>query len=194
MTYNFDFNIEKDASPYLTSDKAAKYISDIFYSRVSIEKPLLEARIADELAVTSEVELDSDEREYFFNVLLSLPVDNYFKSRLVAPIAQDVINGVPTYVMRWQFKAGCILTSVADLAAPYNGFPHLFALVEYLVENMPTGTPQEEAAKVVATAALYDATTVERYNPVVIGLGIQIGYDGDKLDALFIRLKQIQAG
>jgi hypothetical protein len=193
MTYNFDFNIEKDGSPYLTSDKAAKYISDIFYSRVSIEKPLLEARIADELAVTSEVELDSDEREYFFNILLSLPVDNYFKSRLVAPIAQDVINGVPTYVMRWQFKAGSTLTPVDDLSAPFNQFPNLWELAKYLVDNMPNTTNEEKAAKIIAESALYDATTVERYNPVVIQLGSIIGYNSDRLDQLFIFLRQIAA-
>ena len=193
MTYNFDFYIEKDSKPYLTTDKATTYISDILYSRVSTDKPLLEARIADELSTTFEVELNSDEREYFFNILLSLPVDNYFKSRLVAPIAQDVINGVPTYVMRWQFKAGATLTPVDDLSAPFNQFPNLWELAKYLVDNMPNTTNEEKAAKIIAESALYDATTVERFNPVVIQLGSIIGYDSDRLDTLFITFRQIAA-
>jgi len=194
MTYNFNFNIEKDGSPYGTTDTAAIYIGNILYAKVSTDKPLLEARIAEELITTSEVELDSDERQHLYDILLSLPVDNYFKSKLVVPIIQDVINGVPSYVMRWQFKAGATLTPATNLPAPYNNFPNLWEVTKYLVDNMPNVTNGEKAAKIIAETALYDATTVERYNPVVITLAGIVGYDSNKLDELFIEYKKILAG
>ena len=71
MTYNFDFYIEKDGIPYLTTDKASKYISVYLYSRISSDYPLLESRVAQELETTSETTLTNDERTHILNVLLS---------------------------------------------------------------------------------------------------------------------------
>ena len=105
MTYNFDFNIERDGKPYLTTDKASKYISDILYSRVSSDKPLLESRVAEELASTSETTLSEDERVYILNILVSLNIDNYAKGKLAHPLMQDIVNGVPVLVTRWQLRA-----------------------------------------------------------------------------------------
>ncbi len=114
MTYNFDFYIEKDSKPYLTTEKAAKYISDILYSRVSSDKPLLEARIASDLETTGETALIEDERLHLLNVLLSLNIDNYAKSKLVFPLVQDVVDGVPVRVTRWQLRAQLAIQGLED--------------------------------------------------------------------------------
>ena len=80
MTYNFNFNIEKDGFPYGTIDTAATYIAQELERRVTSDKPLLEYRIATDLRETSEVELSDTERTYLLSVLLSLPIDNYYYS------------------------------------------------------------------------------------------------------------------
>ena len=92
MKYNFDFKIEKDGLPYLTNDKAANYISDILYSRISSDKPLLEARIAEELETTLETTLNEDERLHLLNVIISLNIDNYAKNKLAYPLVIDTNN------------------------------------------------------------------------------------------------------
>jgi len=105
MTYNFNFNIEKDGSPYGTTDTAAIYIAQELERRITSDKPLLEYRISTELKSTSEVVLTETEKNHLLSVLTSLSIDNYFKGQLTHPLVTDVVDGVPVKVTRWQLRA-----------------------------------------------------------------------------------------
>jgi len=178
MTYNFDFNIEKDGSPYLTSDKAAKYISDILYSRVSSDKPLLEARIASDLETTGETILIEDERLHLLNVLLSLNIDNYAKSKLVFPLVQDVVDGVPVRVTRWQLRAQlAILGLEANVTAALNA--------------LPDSTQAEQEFKIKAQYAWDYSNNIERTSPTVSMIQVVLGLTDAEVDDIFVNAYQI---
>jgi hypothetical protein len=90
MTYNFNFQIEKNGIPYLTAEKASTYISDILYNRISSDNPLLESRVAEELATTSKTTLTEEERVYILNIIIHLQIDNYAKGKLAHPLILDL--------------------------------------------------------------------------------------------------------
>jgi hypothetical protein len=178
MTYNFDFNIEKDGSPYLTSDKAAKYISDILYTRVSSDKPLLESRVAEELASTSETTLSEDERVYILNILLSLGIDNYAKGKLVHPLVQDVVDGVPVRVTRWQLRAQLAIQN-------------LEANVTAAINALPDSTQAEQEFKIKAKYAWESANNVQRQSPTVFMIQQVLGLTDTQVDNIFIEAYKI---
>ena len=178
MTYNFDFNIEKDGSPYLISDKAAKYISDILYTRVSSDKPLLESRVAEELASTSETTLSEDERVYILNILLSLGIDNYAKGKLVHPLVQDVVDGVPVRVTRWQLRAQLAIQN-------------LEANVTAAINALPDSTQAEQEFKIKAKYAWESANNVQRQSPTVFMIQQVLGLTDTQVDNIFIEAYKI---
>ena len=178
MIYNFDFNIEKDGSPYLTTDKAGKYISDILYSRVSSDKPLLEARVAGELAQTNETTLTEDERLHILNVILSLNVDNYAKSKLAHPLVQDVVNGVPVRVTRWQLRAQLAIQGLEQS-------------VTDAINALPSGTQQEQEFKIKAQYAWDYSNHIERQSPTVAMIQVVLGLTDAQVDDIFVNAYQI---
>jgi len=178
MTYNFNFNIEKDGSPYLTSDKAAKYISDILYTRVSSDKPLLESRVAEELASTSETTLSEDERVYILNILLSLPIDNYAKGKLVHPLVQDVVDGVPVMVTRWQLRAQLAIQGLEQN-------------VTDAINALPSSTPEETDFKIKAQYAWEAANNILRLSPTVEMIQAVLGLTNLEVDEIFIEAYKI---
>ena len=178
MTYNFDFNIEKDGLPYLTTDKAGKYISDVLYTRISSDKPLLEARVAGELAATLETTLTEDERLHILSVILSLNVDNYAKSKLANPIVQDLSNGVPVRVTRWQLRAQlAILGLEANVTAALNA--------------LPDSTQAEQEFKIKAQYAWDYSNNIERTSPTVSMIQVVLGLTDSEVDDIFINAYQI---
>lgn len=178
MTYNFDFYIEKDSKPYLTTEKAAKYISDILYSRVSSDKPLLEARIASDLETTGETALIEDERLHLLNVLLSLNIDNYAKSKLVFPLVQDVVDGVPVRVTRWQLRAQLAIQGLeANVTAALNA--------------LPDSTQAEQEFKIKAQYAWDYSNNIERTSPTVSMIQAVLGLSNQEVDDIFVNAYQI---
>jgi hypothetical protein len=179
MTYNFNFNIEKDGSPYLTSDKAAKYISDILYTRVSSDKPLLESRVAEELADTSETTLSEDERVYILNILLSLGIDNYAKGKLVHPLVQDVVDGVPVRVTRWQLRAQLAIQN-------------LEANVTAAINALPDSTQAEQEFKIKAQYAWDYSNNIERNSPTVAMIQAVLSLTNQEVDDIFVNAYSIE--
>lgn len=178
MTYNFDFNIEKDGSPYLTSYKASKYISDILYARVSSDKPLLEARVAGELASTGETTLSEDERVHILNVLLSLNIDNFAKAQLTLPLVQDVVNGVPVRVTRWQLRAQLAIEGLEQS-------------VTDAINALPSGTQQEQEFKIKAQYAWDYSNNIERTSPTVAMIQVVLGLTDAQVDEIFVNAFEI---
>jgi len=178
MTYNFNFHIEKDSLPYLTTDKASKYISDILYSRVSSDKPLLEARIAGELLTTNETTLSEDERVYLLNILLSLGIDNYAKNELAAPLVTDVINGVPVRVTRWQLRAQLAIQNLENS-------------VTTAINSLPSSTQAETEFKIKAQYAWDYSNNIERNSPTVAMIQAVLSLTDAEVDNVFINANNI---
>ena len=178
MTYNFDFYIEKDSKPYLTTEKASTYISDILYSRVSSDKPLLEARVAGELLSTDETTLSQDEKTHILNVLLSLNIDNYAKSKLTLPLVEDVVDGVPVMVTRWQLRAQL---AIQDLEQN----------VTDAINALPSGTQAEQEFKIKAQYAWDFSNNIERQSPTVAMIQAVLGLTDSEVDDIFINAYQI---
>jgi hypothetical protein len=178
MTYNFDFYIEQNGSPYLTSDKASKYISDILYARVSSDKPLLEARVAGELISTDETTLSQDEKTHILNVLLSLNIDNYAKSKLTLPLVEDVVDGVPVQVTRWQLRAQL---AIQDLEQN----------VTDAINALPSGTQAEQEFKIKAQYAWDYSNNIERTSPTVSMIQVVLGLTDSEVDDIFVNAYQI---
>jgi hypothetical protein len=178
MTYNFNFNIEKDGSPYLTSDKASKYISDILYVRINSDKPLLEARVAEELAQTNETTLSEDERIHILNVILSLNLDNYAKSKLAHPLVQDVVNGVPVIVSRWQLRAQLAIQELEQD-------------VTDAINALPSATQEEQEFKIKAQYAWDYSNNIARYSPTVVMIQAVLSLTDIQVDDIFINAYQI---
>jgi hypothetical protein len=178
MTYNFDFYIEKDSKPYLTTEKAAKYISDILYSRVSSDKPLLEARVAGELIASDETTLSQDEKTHILNVLLSLNIDNYAKSKLTLPLVEDVVDGVPVMVTRWQLRAQLAIQG-------------LEANVTAAINALPDSTQAEQEFKIKAQYAWDYSNNIERTSPTVSMIQVVLGLTDSQVDDIFINAYQI---
>ena len=178
MTYNFDFYIEKDSKPYLTTDNAAKYISDILYARINSDKPLLEARVAEELAETNETTLSEDERIHILNVILSLNIDNYAKSKLANPLVQDVVNGVPVIVSRWQLRAQLAIQELEQD-------------VTDAINALPSATQAEQEFKIKAQYAWDYSNNIERYSPTVAMIQVVLSLTDTQVDDIFINAYQI---
>lgn len=178
MTYNFNFYIEQNGSPYLTADKASKYISDILYSRVSSDKPLLEARVAAELLASDETALSEDERVHILNVLLSLNIDNYAKSKLTLPLVEDVVNGVPVRVTRWQLRAQLAIQGLEDD-------------VTAAVNALPSSTQAEQEFKIKAQYAWDYSNNIERTSPTVSMIQAVLGLTDSQVDDIFVNAYQI---
>ena len=178
MTYNFNFYIEKDGSPYLTTDKASKYISDFLYIRVSSDKPLLEARVAGELISTDQTTLTEDERLHILNVILSMNIDNYSKSQLAHPLVQDSINGVPVKVTRWQLRAQLAIMN-------------LETNVTTAINSLPTSTQDEQELKIKAQYAWDSANYIEIESPTVAMIQSVLGLTNQEVDDIFINANLI---
>ena len=52
MIYNFDFHIQKDGSPYVTSSTAAEFIAELLENRVTSDKPILEIHLVESFRVS----------------------------------------------------------------------------------------------------------------------------------------------
>jgi hypothetical protein len=178
MTYNFDFYIEKDNKPYLTTEKAATYISDILYSRVSSDKPLLEARIASDLETTGETTLSQDEKTHILNVLLSLNIDNYAKSKLTLPLVEDVVDGVPVRVTRWQLRAQLAIQGLEQA-------------VTDAINALPDSTQAEQEFKIKAQYAWDFSNNIERQSPTVSMIQAVLGLTDSQVDDIFVNAYQI---
>lgn len=178
MTYNFDFYIERDGSPYLTTDKASKYISDFLYSRISSDKPLLEARVASDLLLTSQTTLIEEERLHILNVILSMNIDNYAKSKLSYPLVTDVVDGVPVKVTRWQLRAQLAIQG-------------LESDVTNAINALPTSTQTEQEFKIKAQYAWDYANYIERESPTVAMIESVLGLTNQQVDDIFINAYQI---
>lgn len=178
MTYNFNFYIEQNGSPYLTSEKASKYISDILYARVSSDKPLLEARVAGELIASDETTLTQDEKTHILNVLLSLNIDNYAKSKLTLPLVEDVVDGVPVMVTRWQLRAQLAIQGLEDL-------------VTTAISSLPSGTQAEQEFKIKAQYAWDYSNNIERQSPTVSMIQAVLGLTDSQVDDIFVNAYQI---
>jgi hypothetical protein len=178
MTYNFDYYIEKDGNPYLTTDKAAKYISDYLFSRVTSDKPVLESRVAEDLLSTSETILSEEERQHILSVIVSMNVDNYAKGKLMHPLIQDADNGVPVKVTRWQLRAQLAIMSLEDG-------------VTSAIMALPTVTPEEQALKIKAQYAWDYANYIERESPTVAMIQVVLGLTNTETDDIFVNANLI---
>jgi hypothetical protein len=180
MKYNFNYNIEKNGSVYGTSLTAAQYIADLLQNRVTSDKPVLEYRISTELESTGEIELLNIEREYLLNILISLPIDNYFKGKLVNPLVEAVVNGVPTEVKLWQLRTQL-------------GIMGLETSVTNLINGLPETTDAEIEFKVKATNAWERAANVYRMSPTVTMLQQLLGLTDNQVDDIFKAAYLIEA-
>lgn len=207
MIYNFNFKIEKDGQPYLTSDKASKFLSDMLYSRVS-DRPVLEAKIAKDLIETDEVNLVQEDAQHLLNVILSTNYDNYFKVELAKPLLVDEIDGVPTQISLWQLRAsmesklltdyhpipmveaiGTAIGLTSEQATSYN----LLQYVSQLISLMPSSTPEERIAKSRAFQAFEYANTIFRSSSTVSSIGGILQLSKQDIDNLYIIAKQVEA-
>lgn len=179
MKYNFNFNIEKDGSPYGTTETAAIYIAQELERRVTSDKPLLEHRISLELRDTGEVELLQIEREHLLNVITSLPIDNYFKGSLAYPINSDIVGTVPSEVTRWQLRAELAIRGLEDD-------------VTTAINNLPSGTQEEQELKIKAQYAWDYANNIERQSPTVSMIQSVLGLTNSEVDDIFISAHQIE--
>jgi len=164
MTYNFNFNIEKDGSPYGTTDTAATYIAQELDRRITSDKPLLEYRISTELKSTSEVVLTESEKNHLLSVLTSLPIDNYFKGQLTHPLvtrAQLAIQGIETDVTN-------------------------------AINALPSGTQPEQELKIKAQYAWDYSNYIERDSPTVSMIQMVLGLTDQQVDDIFISAYQIE--
>jgi hypothetical protein len=145
---------------------------------VSSDKPLLEARIASDLETTGETTLIEDERLHLLNVLLSLNIDNYAKSKLVFPLVQDVVDGVPVRVTRWQLRAQlAILGLEANVTAALNA--------------LPDSTQAEQEFKIKAQYAWDYSNNIERTSPTVSMIQAVLGLSNQEVDDIFVNAYQI---
>lgn len=179
MTYNFNFNIEKDGSPYGTTDTAATYIAQELERRITSDKPLLEYRIATELRTTSEVVLTETEKNHLLSVLTSLPIDNYFKGQLTHPLVTDVVDGVPVKVTRWQLRAELAIQG-------------LESDVTNAINALPSGTQAEQELKIKAQYAWDYSNYIERDSPTVSMIQMVLGLTDQQVDDIFISAYQIE--
>jgi hypothetical protein len=179
MTYNFDYQILKNGQPYGFTETAAVYLSNYLYNRVSSDKPLLEARIAGDLLTSPDaLELDSDERTYFLNIILALGVDNYTKNKLAFPLVQDVVDGVPVMVTRWQLRAQLAIQG-------------LEANVTAAINALPSSTPEETDFKIKAQYAWEAANNILRLSPTVEMIQAVLGLTNLEVDEIFIEAYKI---
>jgi hypothetical protein len=179
MIYNFNFNIEKDGSPYGTTDTAAIYIAQELERRITSDKPLLEYRISTELKSTSEVVLTETEKNHLLSVLTSLQIDNYFKGQLTHPLVTDVVDGVPVKVTRWQLRAELAIRGLENN-------------VTTAISNLPTGTQSEQELKIKAQYAWDYSNYIERDSPTVSMIQMVLGLTNSEVDDIFISAYQIE--
>lgn len=207
MIYNFDFNIEKDGQPYVTGDKASKFLSDLLYSRVS-DKPILETRIAKSLLETGQVDLNQEDSQHLLNIILTGSYDNYFKIALAEPLLVDEIDGVPVSVTLWQLRdamdnkklvdyhpvevaaaIGMALGLTEEQATTYT----IRQYVSYLINIMPSSTPEQIAAKSRAFNAFEYANTILRSSPTVSQIAGILQLTKEQVDQLYISAKLVEA-
>lgn len=179
MIYNFNFNIEKDGSPYGTTDTAAIYIAQELERRITSDKPLLEYRISTELKSTSEVVLTETEKNHLLSVLTSLSIDNYFKGQLTHPLVTDIVDGVPVKVTRWQLRAELAIRGLEDG-------------VTTAITDLPSGTQAEQELKIKAQYAWDYSNYIERDSPTVSMIQMVLGLTNSEVDDIFISAYQIE--
>jgi hypothetical protein len=180
MIYNFNYNITKDGTPYGTSGTAAGYIADILQNRTTADKPLLEYRISNDLITNGETELLNQEREYLLSVIVSLPIDNYFKGKLAHPLVATVIDGVPTEVKLWQLRAQLAILNMETT-------------VTNAINNLPESNSDEIEFKVKAQNAWERADNVYRSSPTVTMLQQILNLTNQQADDIFKAAYLIEA-
>lgn len=180
MIYNFNFNIEKDGSPYGTTQTAALYIADVLQNRTTSDKPLLEYRIANELIASSETDLNQTERDHLVSVLSFLQIDNYFKGELMKPLTATIIAGVPTEVTLWQLRSELAIRGMESL-------------VTLAIDAFPESTQEEIDTKTIAKTAWEKANVVIRTSPTVTIIQGVLGLTSAQVDEIFVSAYLIEA-
>lgn len=180
MIYNFNYNIEKNGSPYGTVDTAALYIADMLQNRTTSDKPILEYRISNELITTGETGLAQSERDHLILVLSFLQIDNYFKGELMKPLTATVIAGVPTEVTLWQLRSELAIRG-------------LESSVTTAINNFPESTQQEIDTKTIAKTAWEKANVVLRNSSTVIIIQNVLGLTSAQVDYIFSSAYLIEA-
>lgn len=180
MKYSFNYSIEKNGSPYGTTDTAALYIADVLQNRTTSDKPILEYRISNELLSTGETDLTQIERDHLVSVLSFLQIDNYFKGELMKPLTATVIAGVPTEVTLWQLRSQLAIMG-------------LESLVTTAINSFPEFTQQEMDAKTIAKTAWEKANNILRNSPTVTLLQGVLGLNSSQVDDIFSSAYLIEA-
>ena len=198
MTYNFDFNIQKDGSPYVTSSTAAEFIAELLENRVTSDKPILEIHLAESFRESpSAVDLNTTERTHIVSIISALPYDNYFKSKLLNPVLEDTIDGIPTEVPTWCLMARMDRKFVPE-DIPTIGGMSWYEAAAFAVDNLPETTEEEKDYKAAAKRGLTSSKTTLRQSVTVSKVKqffSMFGYnitDAD-IDQLFIEADLLEA-
>jgi hypothetical protein len=72
--------------PYAISYPLSGLLAEHLEQRINTVNPELEARAAEELRTTGEVELTEEERVYIHDVVVSLPIENLLKGKILKQI------------------------------------------------------------------------------------------------------------
>jgi hypothetical protein len=83
--------VDGKVQPYAINYPLSGLLAEHLEQRINTVNPELEARAAEELRATGEVELTEEERVYIHDVVVSLPIENLLKGKILKLLQAAVI-------------------------------------------------------------------------------------------------------
>jgi hypothetical protein len=83
--------VDGKVQPYAINYPLSVLLAEHLEQRINTVNPALEARVAEELRTTGEVELTEDERVYIHDVVVSLPIGDLLKGKILKLLQATVI-------------------------------------------------------------------------------------------------------